>query len=156
MGGIKDWMAEDHRRCDILLTEAEEAVTGKDWRRAMDRYHLFRQALERHLQGEEEVLFPALTAKHLPSHVPVHVMASEHAELRDLIAALGDAIRGHEVAGCSGVSETLLLMMSQHNLKEEEILYPMADRVLAKDAPQLLKSLQSLASNAASTDPRDG
>jgi iron-sulfur cluster repair protein YtfE (RIC family) len=156
MGGIKDWMTEDHRRCEVLFTEAEQAVTGKDWRLALDRYHLFRQALEGHLQGEEGVLFPALTARHLPSHGPVHVMESEHLELRDLLTALGDAIRDHDAAGCTGISETLLLMMSQHDLKEEEILYPMADQVLAKEAPQVLKSLQSLASSPVSTAPPAG
>ncbi len=37
-----------------------------------------------------------------------------------------------------GFSETLLIMMQQHNLKEESILYPMADSVLADDQSQIL------------------
>ncbi|TRZ68118.1 MAG: hemerythrin domain-containing protein, partial [Rhodocyclaceae bacterium] len=35
------------------------------------------------------------------------------------------------------VAETLLILMQQHNMKEENILYPMCDQALAAQVEQL-------------------
>ncbi len=43
-----------------------------------------------------------------------------------------------------GQGETLLILMQQHNMKEERILYPMADEVLARDSEQLLAQMKAL------------
>jgi hemerythrin-like domain-containing protein len=40
-----------------------------------------------------------------------------------------------------GLAETLLILMQQHNAKEEQILYPMSDNLLSHQLPSLLEQL---------------
>jgi iron-sulfur cluster repair protein YtfE (RIC family) len=42
----------------------------------------------------------------------------------------------------AGNTETLLIMMQQHNMKEEHVLYPMCDQHLADLADVLLPKLR--------------
>jgi iron-sulfur cluster repair protein YtfE (RIC family) len=42
----------------------------------------------------------------------------------------------------AGNAETLLIMMQQHNVKEENVLYPMCDQHLTAQVPTLLPALQ--------------
>jgi hemerythrin-like domain-containing protein len=58
------------------------------------------------------------------------VMRAEHAQMRALVAQIVSAVQGQDSDGISGAADTLLIVMQQHNLKEENILYPMFDRVL--------------------------
>ena len=72
------------------------------------------------------------------------MMRLEHEQMRQLVIPLRDAAgRGDEQEYLS-VSETLLLLMQQHNTKEESILYPMADRILAASSPRLLNRMKAL------------
>ena len=41
------------------------------------------------------------------------------------------------------LADTLLIMMQQHNMKEENILYPMCDQHLAGETPELLARLEA-------------
>ena len=47
-----------------------------------------------------------------------------------------------------GQAETLLIMMQQHNMKEENILYPMCDQHLTEELPAVLQHLESELSEA--------
>ena len=42
-----------------------------------------------------------------------------------------------------GIAETLLIMMQQHNMKEENVLYPMCDQHLPGEMPELLARLET-------------
>jgi len=44
----------------------------------------------------------------------------------------------------SGIAETLLITMQQHNYKEEQILYPIADRILAPTRGAVLAAMQAV------------
>ncbi len=61
-------------------------------------------------------------------------MRMEHAQMRSLLDQMDAAMAVRDAVGLSGTAETLLIMMQQHNLKEQHILYPMCDRALAGDA----------------------
>lgn len=62
---------------------------------------------------------------------PSQVMRFEHAQMRELLAQMNDAVARRDAGRFSGAAETLLVMMQQHNMKEENILYPMCDRTLS-------------------------
>ena len=40
-------------------------------------------------------------------------------------------------------SETLLILMQQHNVKEEQMLYAMCDRALGGEADELMASMKA-------------
>lgn len=91
-------------------------------------------------RDEEELLFPALEALNGPAG-PTQVMRMEHGQMRALAAQAGAALAGRDAQEFFGLAETLLLMIQQHNMKEERILYPLLDRSLA-NAPELAAKLQ--------------
>jgi len=64
-------------------------------------------------------------------------MRYEHDQMRDLLAQLAAACEAHDGEAYGGVAETLLMLMQQHNMKEENILYPMCDRALGAAAESL-------------------
>jgi len=44
-----------------------------------------------------------------------------------------------------GLSETLNMLMQQHNMKEENMLYPMSDQVLSSDRDSVILAMQAIA-----------
>lgn len=146
MTSITRLLTDDHDHCDQLFAEAENAVQARDWTRADRAFAAFGQALDRHFAAEEQTLFPAFEARSGMSGGPTFVMRSEHLQMRELVEQMAANLERRDDAGFLGASETLLMLMRQHNLKEEQILYPMTDRVLAGDAglvEGLRKTLQA-------------
>lgn len=74
---------------------------------------------------------------------PSQVMRFEHAQMRDLLARMEQAAARHDGDEFSGLAETLLILMQQHNMKEENILYPMCERTLAGQALPVSAGLQA-------------
>jgi hemerythrin-like domain-containing protein len=131
-------LTADHRHCDRLLAIVEAAVGGGDWATVHREAGVFGDAMEHHFHYEEAVLFPALEDRSPMAAGPTGVMRMEHAQMRRLLGELAAAVAGHSADDCLGVLETLHLITQQHNVKEEGILYPMADRALAPEAGGLL------------------
>ncbi|MDP1652299.1 MAG: hemerythrin domain-containing protein [Rhodocyclaceae bacterium] len=122
---------QHHKHCDDLFVEAEAAVAAKDWTNASELLAAFHTELETHFRTEEEVLFPAFEAATGMTMGPTRMMRFEHAQMRELLDQMGTALDKPDRDNFSGAAETLLIFMQQHNMKEENILYPMCDRGLA-------------------------
>ena len=70
------------------------------------------------------------------------MMRMEHAQMNTLVEQMATTLTNRDAQGYGGLSETLLIVMQQHNLKEEQILYPIADNVLAAQREALLGRMQ--------------
>jgi iron-sulfur cluster repair protein YtfE (RIC family) len=92
---------------------------------------------------EESELFPTLLAANGPTG-PVQMMRMEHEQMRTLLEQMAYSVAHNDAPGYGGVAETLLIVMQQHNLKEEQILYPMADHYLANQREALLGRMQGV------------
>jgi hemerythrin-like domain-containing protein len=68
----------------------------------------------------------------------------EHDQMRELFDQMNAALAAHDGNTFAGLAETLLILMQQHNVKEEQILYPMSDRALG-DGAQLIARMQAIA-----------
>jgi len=68
----------------------------------------------------------------------------EHVQIRDLIGQMAAAMAQKDPQEYSGLSETLLMVMQQHNHKEENILYPIMDQILAREREALLGRMQAV------------
>lgn len=139
---IKNCMTHDHRRCDDTFAEVEQAVEAQAWDRASAAFNKFASAMRLHFSAEEELLFPAFELKSGMTMGPTQVMRDEHEQMRELIAAALDALAAKDADDYSGNADTLLIMMQQHNMKEENVLYPMCDDHLVDQADALLAQLQ--------------
>lgn len=143
---IGEYMTSRHKHCDELFIAAETAVYKKRWDAARAALEQFCNALEQHLAMEEEVLFPAVEAETGVTGGPTSVMRAEHQQARSLLRRLEDALTQRDVSAYLSHSETLNIMLQQHDLKEESVLYPMIDSVLSSNADELIRAMSELAS----------
>jgi DUF438 domain-containing protein len=148
MPSLSNFLTQDHRHCDDLLALSETLLSSGDIGRAHEALDNFVAAMNLHFEAEETRLFPAFENKTGMTSGPTQVMRHEHQQMRALMAAAVDALKADEIDEYQGQVETLLIMMQQHNLKEENILYPMCDRHLSEDLPDLLHTLKSLLERA--------
>jgi iron-sulfur cluster repair protein YtfE (RIC family) len=118
---------QHHKHCDEIFADAEEACGNGDWATGAAAFELLHGQLETHFASEEEILFPAFEAATGMTSGPTEVMRSEHRQMRDLLAQMQGAIASRDSDAFGGAAETLLILMQQHNMKEENILYPMCD-----------------------------
>jgi hemerythrin-like domain-containing protein len=141
---INAYMTEHHRHCDEPFATAEEAVADGRWADARTAFAQFCEEMAQHFAMEETVLFPAYEAQTGMDGGPTAVMRSEHEEIRRLMTQLEMALQGEDGESYLGTAETLMIMIQQHNMKEEQMLYPMAERVLGGDAEGVLTEMKAI------------
>ena len=141
MTSILDFMTQDHRHCDDSYAAAEEMVAAGRWDEAGQNWTIFRNALETHLNREENYLFPAFEAKTGNTQGPTAVMRMEHEQMRSLVSEMDEAFVAKDAESFLGLAETLMILTQQHNMKEEQILYPMSDQVLG-DPDKLIEQMR--------------
>jgi len=137
--------ADHHRRCDDAFARAEASAQKADWAAARQGFDAFAAALSAHLASEEDTLFPAFEAATGMQGGPTSVMRAEHGQMRQLLDELRAALDAKNADDFGGAAETLLVLMQQHNLKEEHMLYPMCDRALGGDGELLARVKAELA-----------
>ena len=137
-------LSSDHHRCDELFAQAEDAAAAKDWDKSAAAFQQFHQGMVRHFAMEEEVMFPAFEARTGMTMGPTQMMRTEHRQMEQLFQAMADALQARDSENYLGQSETLLMLMQQHNLKEENILYPMAEQVLGDEQDQVVQRMNAV------------
>lgn len=128
-GTLSQALEREHREIDGGIEEYVASGASGDpvpLLRAME-------GLRRHIYLEEEFIFPPLRDAGMT--MPVFVMLREHGELWDAMDGLerllaSDASPRDHQETCRG----LLAMLDNHNSKEEPVIYPQADAVLAPEA----------------------
>jgi hemerythrin-like domain-containing protein len=144
MDTISNYMTSDHHRCDELFSQAEAAAAGQDWGAIAADLQVFLDSMRQHFKMEEEVLFPAFERRTGMSMGPTQVMRMEHIQMRELFDAMAEAVKQQDRDEFLGQAETLLVMMQQHNMKEEQMLYRMADQALAGEMEEVLQQMRAL------------
>ena len=139
---IVDFLAAEHRRCDEIFTIAEEAAHTGDLAGCRSRFQQFQTAMEQHFQKEEQVLFPAFEQATGNAMGPTRVMRLEHQQIRETFAVMSTALANGDLEDYLGEAETLLILMQQHNIMEEQMLYPMSDRFLGSVADGVIQALR--------------
>ncbi|QEL55056.1 hemerythrin domain-containing protein [Chromobacterium paludis] len=135
--GPSEILTQQHRDCDALFADAEQAVRNLGWAAADAGFEAMRADLERHFALEEDTLFPAFEQATGLRQGPTAVMRAEHAQMRGLLDDMAQALAARLRDDYLGLAETLLILAQQHNMKEENILYPMCEQHIA-DLPGLL------------------
>lgn len=144
MTAITETLSSDHRRCDEIFALVEEWVSKKDWARGGPGFTEFHEAMEHHFAMEEGVLFPSFESRTGQTMGPTQVMRSEHIQMRQLFGEMKQAVELQDHERYLGLSETLMMIMQQHNMKEEQMLYRMADQVLAADAETIIQQMKEV------------
>lgn len=139
---FQEMLTAQDRNCDVAFARIEQAALRKQWTDAATALQVFLYETESHFNYEENVLFPALEAAAESADGPTSVMRNEHAQMRAFFGDLRHAVEKHDAHLLADAAETLLLLMQQHNAKEETVLFPMADRMLSDDLLARFAALQ--------------
>jgi hemerythrin-like domain-containing protein len=111
------------------------------WKNFVDRCH--------HTK-EEKHLFPALEERGVPGESgPIAVMLQEHEEGRQAVRALAEALQAKTPGRAAQVLaerlEAYVGLLRPHIEKENNVLFPLADRVLsAGDQEKLLRAFEKV------------
>lgn len=143
--GLSEYMTGDHRRCEALLAQAEQVASAHRWDSGAAAFGALKQALAHHFAMEEHVLFPVLEGSRTAPAGPADAMRLEHEEIRELLAELSEALQSSDRDKFLKRSESLRVIMQRHHLKEERVLYPLAEQVLGDSAAEVLKAMQHVA-----------
>jgi hemerythrin-like domain-containing protein len=139
-----EFFSDDHRHCDDAWAAVEQAAGSGDAALATTKWTEFAGRMRRHLAMEEEVLFPAIEdVTQMRGAGPTEVMRHEHRQMRGLLDEMARRADSKDFDGLLDQGDTLLMLIAQHNAKEEGVLYPMADSALAARWPELAQTLRS-------------
>lgn len=141
---IKDFMTHHHRGCDQLLTLVEDSIEAKDFDAASTKYKDFEDETLKHFKMEEEYLFKLFEEKSgMPGGGPVQVMLMEHEQVRSLFTKMNEALSEKDGDRFYGLSDSLIILLQQHNAKEEQMLYTMIQNTLNTENEEIVAKLMA-------------
>ena len=142
---VTEYLQTDHRRLDSTFERFQDAVGGGRWEEASREFRVFSLGLKRHIRAEEEILFPLFEEKTgMYDAGPTAVMRMEHKDIRELLDRIIDET-DRKNSGVSDSAGALLNILSEHNMKEEHILYPESDSFLSDhERKEVVKKAQTL------------
>lgn len=128
MGAILEFMSHDHDRLDAIFAEF---CKEPDAEKARELFLQFDTGLRAHIVWEEDILFPPFEDRTgMRNTGPTAVMRLEHQQIKQhlqtILETLGETDPSASVNALVGV-------LTAHNLKEENILYPWLDRTLLEE-----------------------
>jgi iron-sulfur cluster repair protein YtfE (RIC family) len=131
---LTETLTREHREIDAGI---EAFVSSLD-SGSVDADQLTRAmaALRRHIYLEEALLFPPIRKAGMS--MPLLVMAKEHGLLWRLMDLLDSLLVAQDVDALRSRCEELLLILEQHNRKEEPIVYPRSGGDLTAAEAQVL------------------
>lgn len=135
---LTEALSDEHRDCDEHFQKAEELAAAGQLQPAREAWQVFEAALTAHLSFEEDSLFPEFEAQTGMAGGPTDVMRMEHEQMRALVGRMGQSLARGDLDAFLDQTENLNILIQQHNMKEEQMLYPMCDQVFGAQAGELL------------------
>jgi iron-sulfur cluster repair protein YtfE (RIC family) len=128
---VKDYFEADHDRLDGLFRQLQN-LKRSDYPKAKECFKEFKFGLQRHILWEEEILFPLFERKMGTTLGPTQVMRMEHRQIREYLESIHKKVQEQNPES-DQEEQMLLAVLSAHNQKEEDILYPAIDRSMSDE-----------------------
>ncbi|MDD2640288.1 MAG: hemerythrin domain-containing protein [Sulfurimonadaceae bacterium] len=141
---ISSFLTKDHRACDEVFAQMENEVASENWANANKKFEEFRGDLEHHFNMEEQVMFPAFEQQTGMMGGPTAMMRMEHEQMRNVVEQMKKDLDEKNKNHFFGLSESLMMIIQQHNMKEEQMLYAMADNHLGASSAQVVQKMKEL------------
>lgn len=127
---IKTIMTEDHRKCDEPFGTIEELAGKGKFDEMVPLFKAWKQKNLNHFALEETILFPE-TEKGIGHRLPpVAVMLAEHTQIIKILDDMEKAMEKKDKNEFLGLADTCMIMIQQHNMKEEQILYSIVENAV--------------------------
>jgi hemerythrin-like domain-containing protein len=140
-------LKEEHQGILLMLRILEKVAAKLEAKEKVDVNHLERIveflrvfADKCHHGKEEDLLFPEMEKSGISKeHGPIGVMLMEHDQGRALVKGMGEAAARYKKAESTASAEfaknarDYIALLTQHINKENNILFPMGDRVISRE-----------------------
>lgn len=146
MQTVQDFFSKDHHHLDATFHEFQRLEKG-DGDRAKALFRQFDAGLRKHIVWEEEILFPLFEDRTgMKEQGPTAVMRMEHAEIKRFLQEIDTALQAKS-ARTEELERGLVEVLTAHNQKEENILYPWIDETLdEREREEVFDQMKSLVS----------
>jgi len=143
---ISHYLTNEHRECDTIFAQAEEAIAKGDFKVGKEKFLEFADETLLHFKKEEEEFFPLFEELTGSTQGPTMVMKHEHEQVRGLMGKMAQAIESEDKDAYLSLAESMMILLQQHNMKEEQMLYAMADRLMdASKKEELINKMKEIA-----------
>ncbi|MBS3073833.1 hemerythrin domain-containing protein [Candidatus Pacearchaeota archaeon] len=145
MKTILSFMGEDHDRLDNIFKDFKNENIDKN--KAKNLFQEFKTELQRHIAWEEEILFLLFENKTGMSNAgPTAVMRTEHKQIKELLEKIRVNLANDNIHA-RDLENGLIEILTEHNNKEESILYPWIDSsVSEKEKEKAFAEMKKLSS----------
>ena len=144
METISSFMTQDHRDCDEEFAQLENSVASENWEEVNRVFNAFSSDLLHHFDMEEKIMFPTFESRTGMQGGPTQVMRMEHQQMIQVLDQMKTDVENKDKDHFFGLSETLMMLMQQHNMKEEQMLYRMVDQHLGADSELIVSQMKEL------------
>lgn len=143
---VTEYLQTDHKRLDRIFNRFSNAVKENRWGEASKDFREFRVGLKRHIRAEEDILFPVFENKTgMYEGGPTAVMRMEHKDIQELLDMILSLTDAKDSSQTPSASNSLVSLLTDHNMKEEHILYPESDEFLSEaERSEVVKKAQLL------------
>ncbi|MEW7975981.1 MAG: hemerythrin domain-containing protein [Candidatus Sedimenticola endophacoides] len=100
--------------------------------------------MSQNLSRGSDTLVPGFEERTGQTMGPTQMMRQEHIQMRALLGEMGQAVALRDRERYLGLAETLMMIMQQHNMKEEQILYRMIDQAFGDEALGLVERMREI------------
>ncbi len=147
---IAEFLSSDHQRLREAWADGRYAAADCKLNDVCKAFAEFSLGLSAHIRMEEEILFPAIEElTGVREGGPTAAMRAEHVRFREILARLVKAL---EPASCEAITQMLQSepippedLFNSHDLREERVLYPMADRLIpSENKIELILAMQRI------------
>jgi len=135
--GVLDFYGHDHEELDDYLKQFQ-SLKRDYYAQAKPFFRKFKFGLQRHILWEEEIIFPIFESKTgMKDSGPTAVMRQEHVLIKEALEMLHLKVQKNNPD--SDAEENILVdLLSRHNYKEENIIYPAIDKLATAEEKQVL------------------
>jgi iron-sulfur cluster repair protein YtfE (RIC family) len=147
---LLDKWVHEHEVAQGKLARLDQALAGQDWAGVKEAAQWLFDELKPHNEAEERWLFPRMAEKLGTGPGPIAAMLAEHRHIwghEEALMACLEQLPPPDPAKAARHAQEIVETLSAHIFKENNVLYPMAERMLG---PQALAALDQeyLASEA--------
>lgn len=135
----------------FILTQQikEDSSIDNSFEELIIKVNEFKAALDPHSEREEGVLFPMMGVYIGTTSGPIAVMEYEHdqakAKIHEFLEKANSSITVEEKKNLSDLVKNAYFILTEHFAKEENVLFPMAERMLSnEEKEELYKKIQEI------------
>lgn len=139
---VNQFMTEDHRACDDQFANLENIIDSGNFESATSMLDEYYDHMIKHFDMEEKVMFPMFNEANCEGCNPTQVMIMEHNQMKVLLNKMKMALNAKDKNSFLGLSENLMFLAQQHNMKEEQIMYNLVDNAL--DSNLVIEKMKEL------------